>query len=94
MQSEERNLKKDLTFFPQQASTHGAHRPRATTEVGRRPPQHPPQHRQQISVDVKSDAAAAAARAKDLTAAAAKAAALADPNDKELLRDGRMGGIA
>ena len=45
-------------------------------------------------MDVKSDAAAAAARAKDLTAAAAKAAALADPNDKELLRDGRMGGIA
>lgn len=79
----------------QKASAHqptGAHRPRATTEVVRRPPQQ--QHRQQISVE--STAAAlkseAAARAKDLTAAAAKAAALADPNDKELLRERSEGG--
>ena len=41
---------------------------------------------------VRSEAAAAAARAKDLTAAAAKAAALADPNDKELLRERSEGG--
>jgi len=83
----------------QKASSHqqsGAHRPRATTEVARRPPQQPQQqqHRQQqhVSVDVRSEAAAAAARAKDLTAAAARAAALADPNDKELLRERSEGG--
>ena len=82
-----------------QASSHqqsGAHRPRATTEVARRPPQQAQQqHRQQqhVSVDVRSEAAAAAARAKDLTAAAARAAALADPNDKELLRDESMGRV-
>jgi len=81
----------------QKASSHqqaGALRPRATTEVGRRPPQQ--QHRQQISVDVRAEAAAAAARAKerdkDLTAAAAKAAALVDPNEKELLRERSEGG--
>ena len=44
-------------------------------------------------MDVRSEAAAAAARAKDLTAAAARAAALADPNDKELLRDECMGRV-
>ena len=48
------NLKSDKVIVSPQASSHqqaGAHRPRATTEVGRRPPQQ--QHRQQISVDVR-----------------------------------------